>query len=128
MGKIMELSTKYRINHRAKYYCVMCTSQHCNHIEFFIGWIKENNTEENFTEGVYPESNDKEPGINPIKSITNNKIPYPLPENPRLLHSAYEAGLKTFCFLCMTLSKLVFMEILIAVKILIQLAGLFLMM
>jgi len=72
----------------------MCTSQHCDHIKLFEDWTKENNPE-GFTE-VFTEWNDKEPGIDSIKSITSIKIPYPLPENLRLLHNAYEASLKRF--------------------------------
>ena len=84
---------KFRINQRVKCYCVICTSQHCNHTELFEEWTKENGTEEIFTEEICTENNNEE---TEITSISLNKIPYPLPENLRLLHNAYEAGTKTF--------------------------------
>ena len=55
-------------------------------------WAK-NGTEEIFTEEICTENNNKE---TEITSISFNTIPYPLPENLRLLHNAYEAGTKTF--------------------------------
>ena len=84
---------KFRLNQRVKCYCVICTSQHCNHTELFEEWTKENGTEEIFTEEMCTENNNEE---TEITSISFNKIPYPLPENLRLLHNAYEAGTKTF--------------------------------
>ena len=53
----------------------------------------KNGTEEIFTEEICTENNNKE---TEITSISFNTIPYPLPENLRLLHNAYEAGTKTF--------------------------------
>ena len=108
---------KFRINQKVKCYCVICTSQHCNHTELFEEWTKENGTEEIFTEETCTENNNKE---TVITSISYNKIPYPLPENlySTMLMRQVQKHFLQIWFLHMIPSKPAPIEMFIVVRIL----------
>ena len=84
---------KFRLNKTVKYYCIICANQSCDHIEIFMDWMKTIDTIEIFHEVASLADFNKEEAA---MCISHKKIPYPLPENLRLIHTAYEAGERQF--------------------------------
>ena len=87
--------------------------------------MKTNDTLEIFNEETYLADVKEEVAM----CISHKKIPYPLPENLRLIHTAYEAGDWQFPAALVPkykLQRLVSMETFISVKIQLPLDGSFL--
>ena len=64
--------------------CTMCGDATCSHLELFHEWCEENEVHD-----LEANSTEETPRYS---AISNNKIPYPLPEALKLLHDGYECG------------------------------------
>jgi len=92
-GYTHEIIHRSKVGEIYRYQCTTCSSSHqCAHINYFNEWIKEYDIDEEIPED---EQSIQEGHIIP-KAISYQKIPYPLAENLRQLHSLHESGVKGF--------------------------------
>ena len=92
-GYIHGLIHRSKVGGIYRYQCTTCSSSHqCAHIDHFNEWMKEHDIDEEIPE----DEQSMQEGHVMLKALSYQKIPYPLAENLRQLHSLYESGVKSF--------------------------------
>lgn len=83
--------SKQKVGSIIKFKCNKCQHPHCDHVTTFKEWCTAHGlTEEIMPQLLEVEENDTYP------AISKGRIPYPLPDQLKLLHDSIESGVQQF--------------------------------